>query len=159
MLATNADCSSLTSIDIPNSVTKIERSAFASCSNLTSVIIPTSMTSIANYAFDNCTSLTSVICETETPPTCGKNGVFDGVPTESATLYVPEGSIDVYSTTNPWSLFGTIKPIGDDEDKINSVKCDSDAGSDTPVYNLNGQRITTPRSGLYIKNGKIVLAR
>ena len=53
-------CSSLTSVDIPNSVTSIGYSAFYGCSNLTSVDIPNSVTSIGNYAFCNCSSLTSV---------------------------------------------------------------------------------------------------
>ena len=53
-------CSSLTSVDIPNSVTSIGYSAFYGCSSLTSVDIPNSVTSIGNYAFCNCSSLTSV---------------------------------------------------------------------------------------------------
>ena len=40
------DCSSLTSITIPNSVTSIGREAFYGCSGLTSITIPNSVTSI-----------------------------------------------------------------------------------------------------------------
>ncbi len=54
------NCSSLTSIEIPNSVTSIEDAAFAGCSGLTSVTIPNSVTSIGNYAFTGCSGLTSV---------------------------------------------------------------------------------------------------
>ena len=54
------ECSSLTSITIPNSVTSIGVSAFSRCSSLTSVTIPDSVTSIGEDAFYNCTSLTSV---------------------------------------------------------------------------------------------------
>ena len=53
-------CSSLTSVDIPNSVTSIGNYAFCNCSSLTSVTIPNSVISIGNYAFGNCSSLTSV---------------------------------------------------------------------------------------------------
>ena len=53
-------CSSLTSIEIPNSVTSIGYSAFRGCSSLTSIQIPNSITSIGQYAFSNCTSLTSI---------------------------------------------------------------------------------------------------
>ena len=45
------DCTSLTSVTIPNSVTIIEQSAFSDCSGLSSVIIPNSVTSIGWYAF------------------------------------------------------------------------------------------------------------
>ena len=53
-------CSSLTSIEIPSSVTSIGKNAFYYCTSLTSVTIPSSVTSIADYAFWNCSSLTSI---------------------------------------------------------------------------------------------------
>ena len=55
------DCTSLTSVIIPNSVTNIGVAAFDGCENFTSVIIPDSVTSISSYAFRYCTSLTSVM--------------------------------------------------------------------------------------------------
>ena len=55
------NCTSLTSITIPNSVTSIGDSAFRNCSGLTSVTIPDGVTNIDDCAFDGCTSLTSVI--------------------------------------------------------------------------------------------------
>ncbi len=54
------DCSSLSSITIPNSVTSIGGSAFSDCSSLTSITIPNSVTSIGNSIFYECSSLTSV---------------------------------------------------------------------------------------------------
>ena len=53
-------CKNLTSVDLPNTVTKISRSAFYNCSGLTSVTIPNSVTRIGNYAFYGCSGLTSV---------------------------------------------------------------------------------------------------
>ena len=54
------NCSGLTSITIPESVTSIGSSAFDHCSGLTSITIPSSMTSIGSCAFDNCSGLTSI---------------------------------------------------------------------------------------------------
>lgn len=54
------DCSSLISINIPDSVTSIGMSAFSGCSSLTSINIPNSVTSIGSSAFSGCTSLTSI---------------------------------------------------------------------------------------------------
>ena len=52
------NCSSLTSVVIPDSVTLIGWVAFYYCSGLTSVTIPDSVTSIGNEAFKGCDSLT-----------------------------------------------------------------------------------------------------
>ena len=54
------NCTSLTSITIPDSVTSIGTSAFSGCTSLTSISIPNSVTSIGDYTFSDCTSLTSI---------------------------------------------------------------------------------------------------
>jgi hypothetical protein len=53
-------CSGLTSVSIPNSVKSIGESAFLVCTGLTSITIPNSVTSIGRSAFSGCSSLTSV---------------------------------------------------------------------------------------------------
>ena len=54
------NCSSLTSITIPDSVTSIGSSAFYNCYNLTSITIGNGVTSIGESAFHSCRRLTSV---------------------------------------------------------------------------------------------------
>lgn len=54
------DCSSLTSIIIPNSLTYITWDAFKGCSSLRSITIPDSVTRIYNYAFEDCDLLTAI---------------------------------------------------------------------------------------------------
>ncbi len=53
-------CRSLISITIPDSVTNIGNEAFSDCSSLTSITIPNSVTSIGDWAFSNCSSLISI---------------------------------------------------------------------------------------------------
>ena len=55
-----SQCSGLTSVAIPNSVTNIGVSAFSTCFGLTSVTIPNSVTSVGDQAFFGCKSLTIV---------------------------------------------------------------------------------------------------
>ena len=47
-------CTSLTSINIPNSVTNIGDEAFSWCYSLTSIKIPNSVTNIGDEAFNEC---------------------------------------------------------------------------------------------------------
>ncbi|HKL74073.1 MAG TPA: leucine-rich repeat domain-containing protein, partial [Clostridia bacterium] len=54
------DCSGLTSITIPNSVTSLGSYAFSGCSGLTSITIPNSVTSIEELAFTHCISLANI---------------------------------------------------------------------------------------------------
>jgi len=53
-------CYKLTNINIPDGVTKIGERTFWSCSNLTSINIPDKVTAIRDVAFGFCTSLTSI---------------------------------------------------------------------------------------------------
>lgn len=54
------ECTNLTNIEIPSSVTSIDYCAFAQCTSLISIEIPENVTSIGGYAFGECTSLTDI---------------------------------------------------------------------------------------------------
>ena len=54
------DCSDLTSVQIPSSVTTIGASAFEECDSLTSIDIPNGVTTIGDSAFKECDSLTRI---------------------------------------------------------------------------------------------------
>ena len=67
---------SLTSITIPNSVTKIGDYAFMACSSMTNITIPNSVTSIGRYAFYGCTNLTNITIP-DSVTTVGQNAFED----------------------------------------------------------------------------------
>ena len=54
-----SECKNLTSITIPEGVTRIEDGVFSGC-GLRSITIPKGVTSIGRYAFQECSSLTSI---------------------------------------------------------------------------------------------------
>ena len=54
------ECSGLTSITIPSSVTSLGASCFAFCDGLTSITIPSSVTSLGASCFEGCSGLTSI---------------------------------------------------------------------------------------------------
>ena len=150
---------SVESEGIEYSVTTIGNNAFSNCTSLTSIEIPSSVTYIGLEVFGDCTSLTSVVCEAVTPPTCDSD-VFGGVPLETAKLYVPEASIGAYRTTSPWSTFASILPLSDFDTKIDAVEETADRGASAhAVYSLSGQRTVLPGRGIYITNGKALIAK
>lgn len=106
----------LTSIEIPNSVTSIDEAAFYSCTNLTSVKIPYSLANkIDRNTFSGCYALTDVHCLADPVPST-QSDAFSDTPIASATLHVPSSALSAYSSTAPWSGFGSIVPIDEFEE-------------------------------------------
>ena len=95
-------CNALTSVSMP-SATTIGYGAFYYCFALTSIDIPASVSMIDDYAFTACSSLASVYCHWEDPLECDPR--FKNIVLETATLYVPTGTIDAYRSVSPWSGF------------------------------------------------------
>lgn len=93
----------MTSVTIPNTVTKIESVAFRWCQNLKSITIPNSVTEIGSAAFDGCLALSSVSLS----PNIKKieNSVFQGCKSLK-TIVIPEGvtNIDMYAFSDCTSL-------------------------------------------------------
>ncbi len=55
------DCSSLTSVTLPEGITEIGNNAFENCTGLTSLVIPEGVEDIGVSSFKGCTGLTSVV--------------------------------------------------------------------------------------------------
>ena len=164
-------CTGLTSVNIPNSVETIGSGAFRNCTGLTSINIPNSVKSIGDYAFKNCTGLTSVtigsgvtefgysvFADTDnimsvtsylTRPSdlpIYKQTFFSQKTYNYGTLYVPEGTKDIYIRFDGWRNFYNIVEF--DPSGINKVMLDN--SDNASVYDLNGRRLNQSQKGINI---------
>lgn len=87
-----ANCSSLSEIQIPNTVTRLGDQAFRDCTSLTEIQIPGAVTTLSPKAFNGCTSLAHVYFGDETHPsqlkTIGDNAFQDSGLEE---ITIPDG--------------------------------------------------------------------
>jgi hypothetical protein len=101
----------LTSIYIPVNVTSFGSGVFQGVSTLTNVIIPANVTSIGSNAFAACSGLTYIKCLAITPPTLGNTTAL-GASTYTFPIYVPDASVNAYKTA--WSdVASRIYPISE----------------------------------------------
>lgn len=138
------NCTGLTSITIPNSMTEISKSTFNGCSGLTSIIIPNSVTSIGSSAFSGCQSLKDVYCLAENIPSAEINSFSFA----DATLHVPASSIEAYKATEPWSKFGNIVALTDEETSLTAI--DNGELKFDKVYDMNGCKLSQTQRGINI---------
>ena len=71
-----ANCEKISSVVIPDSITKIGQSAFSYCRSLKSVTIPSSVLSIGSEAFGGCESLESISVDNANQYYLSENGVL-----------------------------------------------------------------------------------
>lgn len=98
-------CRSLTSITLPQGISVIYPLTFDGCTSLRSITIPSSVTPIRETAFYNCVNIKEIVSLIEHPFAIGQafTDIYD-----SATLYVPVGSMDEYKATEGWNRFQNI---------------------------------------------------
>ncbi|MBQ9665754.1 MAG: leucine-rich repeat domain-containing protein [Bacteroidaceae bacterium] len=139
---TFSGCSSLISVTIPNNVTRIGMMAFSDCYSLAFVSLPNSIKEIAWRAFGGCFGLVDVYCYAfDIPQPTNTYSEFQNSSIGNATLHVPELSIDLYKSAKPWSDFGTIVAL-DDEDEEESDDVELAENVDT-YYNGTEKTLTT----------------
>ena len=98
-------CTSLTKVDIPNSVTNVGGMAFYGCTNLTHVIIGENCSFAYQYnVFMNCNNLRYVTCFAKTPPQMDQSDFTQSV-YDNAWLMVPQESESLYAEAPVWKLF------------------------------------------------------
>ena len=77
----------------------------------------------------------------------------------NATRHVPKALVSKYRTTFPWSMFGSIVAIEDEEaDGIFHTVADRLSPRDA-IYDMNGRRLNEMHRGINIINGRKILVR
>lgn len=108
-----ANCFALISINIPDGITSINSATFYFCESLTQITIPNSVTSIGSSAFQTCSALIELIIP-ENVTTIGSNALRIGSSTKKATITMKPTTpptIDS-STFNASYLNKIIVPVG-----------------------------------------------
>ena len=113
------------------------------------------MTSIGYRAFSYCSELLDVYCYAEKVPSTESNA-FKGSYPEYLTLHVPDASVDSYKARAPWSSFGKIVALTEDETGIDELKGENGKAK-TAVFDLSGRRVQKAQKGIFIQNGKVVI--
>ena len=110
-------CRSLSHIELPESISRIENSSFYLCQSLSELTLPGSLTYIGSAVFQSCSLLRTFKMLATTPPEIyasgGSSGTFAGLPSDFK-IYVPDSALNTYKTANKWSdLASRIYPLSD----------------------------------------------
>ena len=97
-------CTGLTGVTIPNSVTSIEGSAFAS-TGLTTVTIPGGVTTIGTFVFDQCNELKRIEVAAESTTFTSVDGVLFSA-NKSTLVYCPNGRSGTYAVPDGVTTIG-----------------------------------------------------
>ena len=141
-----------TKITLKDGTLGIAEDAFSECGGLMSITLPNSVTNIGYWAFEKCYGLKEIYCYAEeTPETFYQT--FNDVDVSQVMLVVPDEAADKYRAHEVWGQFRIETPTG-----INHPAPAFNTGEGN-VFNLAGQRLTTPQKGINIVNGSKVLIK
>ena len=135
-------CTSLQSVVLPDSVTKIGESAFSGCTSLQSVVIPDGVTEIGESAFSGCKSLQSVVI----PDSVTKIGSSAFYGCESLqSVVIPDGVTEIgdYAFSGCTSLQSVVIP-----DSVTKI------GRNTFAYCSSLHPVVIPDGVTYIDDGE-----
>ena len=144
-------------LEIPEGVTSISSNAFNGASNLVSVKLPESLTQLGTSTFAGCTDVLDYYVYNPVPPSLYASTFSD----YSATLHVPFGTIETYSSRSYWKEFTNIEEMV--SSGINEITA-NEAEEIKSIYSIDGKRLGIADkenlpAGVYIINGKKVYIR
>ena len=146
-------CKNLTSVTLSESLENIPIDSFNRC-NITSITIPASVESIGNWAFSG--NRIEIYIESTTPPSIDTKAFDLGFYTMPfPTIHVPVGYKEAYLNNDMWKDFTIIDDVVIPESVTGiSTLTSNHSTQSNNIYTLSGKRLSAPRKGINIINGK-----
>ena len=133
---------------VPSTVTSIGPGAY-SYIQMTSIELPESVIAIGRSAFGGCYKLNSITLHSPIPPQADEDIIQDGK-YKTVVLYVPEGTSASYREAPIWGKFQNI--VEGTNSIIPTLNINT---KNSEYYNLQGRRFSSkPTKGVYIENGQ-----
>ena len=158
------NCTGLTSLALPNSITIIGKSSFKNCSGIKTLTLSNSLTSLSESSFLNCSGITSVILPDTITTLSGSSaavgeGCFQNC-TNLKKILIPNSvvSIDkgVFSGCKNLTIYGSKNSVAQDHATKQQIKFDyienwdkADSGNDISAPTVKSIQVTSPSSGTY----------
>lgn len=99
-----ANCNTLKSIELPNSVKTIGSNAAINCTSLNTITLSSSLEKIGSGAFFDCPELRTIYSKSTIPPSI----YYETFPNGAymfANVYVPKGTLSEYQNADNWKSF------------------------------------------------------
>ncbi len=147
-------------IIFPESLETIEKFAFARWENLESIHLGYNVKKLGQFSFISSSGLKEIICDAINPPQ-EINGSWDSPSVfgtnsdtyNTATLFVPESSLDSYRSSQIWRFFKNIMPTKGDSG-IEDITFEQNSSALLEIYDIRGSKIANTKnqlpSGMYI---------
>lgn len=139
---------SLEKVMMGDNVISIDANAFSGCKGLKELTIGKNVTNIGERAFTELDNIDDVFCYAESLPDIHRTA-FENSYIDYATLHVPANALEEYKATKPWSQFGKIVPLTDEELDISTSNVAKEA-EPKEWFTLDGRHISKLQKGLNI---------
>lgn len=130
------ECDNLQSVELSDSIELIGEMSFYKCTSLTEITLPASVKTIGGATFYDCSNLSTVNCYATTPPTLGDNQVFPA----GVTIYVPDSATGAYLQNNMWRNY-TIKSLSGEVTDEELMYAPNDPNYNSSDYSANGKYV------------------
>lgn len=143
----------IASLTIHDAVESIGESAFEACESLKKMTLGSSIATIGEYAFFSCDSLEEIHCRMTTPVDIDDDQ-FWNLDKSACILYVPQGSLEAYTSHDIWGQFENIQ-----EEEVTSIQSSINLGGEPllingrTVGNLSGELTLSTLNGTVVYRG------